>query len=99
MRGVINVSWWRSSSRVQLNVSLPVGVETLVSVPSPEANDPTCAPPSATILEGADGRAQAVWRRGIYVAGVPGVSGATAVAKSVELTVESGVYSFLLECA
>jgi hypothetical protein len=48
LRGSISAGWRRSSTAVWLNVSLPVGADTPVTVPLPDG----CTPARATVCEG-----------------------------------------------
>jgi len=97
-RGNISVSWSRTSTVVWLNVSIPVGADTAVTVPLPRGGSPGCRPVRATVHEGA----QLVWQRGKFKAGVRGISGAkaatTAGLSGVEVTTGSGSYRFSAAC-
>jgi hypothetical protein len=85
LRGVIAVSWLRTADDVWVNVTLPVGADTPVTVPLPSG----CVAPKATVREStitdasssssnSAGKWGLVWSKGVYIAGVPGVANAHA---------------------
>jgi hypothetical protein len=89
LRGVIAVSWLHVADEVWVNVTLPVGADTPVTVPLPAG----CFAPLAVVREsGSTGTANSssrdnstigsvgglVWSRGTYIHGVSGVVNATA---------------------
>ena len=105
MRGDVSVSWMRSTATVWLNVTLPPGADTAVTVPLPRGqgqgigDGQGCDPAKATVREGA----ALVWRYGRYVPGVPGIAGAQAVATAglrggVQVTAGSGAFTFVASC-
>lgn len=104
MRGNVSVSWLRSAAAVWLNVTLPAGADTAVTVPLPRGGA-ACTPAKATVHEGAvggDGGQRLVWSHGKYMPGVAGVVGARAVTTAglsgVQVTTGSGDYQFFAAC-
>ena len=106
MRGNVSVSWLRSAAAVWLNVTLPAGADTAVTVPLPRGGA-ACTPAKATVHEGAvggDGGQRLVWSHGKYMPGVAGVVGARAVATTglsgvqVSDDGQSGDYHFFAAC-
>jgi alpha-L-rhamnosidase len=102
MRGSISVSWLRSASAptVWLNVTIPVGADTAVTVPVPRVEG--CGPDRVTVREGASPNHRLVWGHGTYIPGVPGITGAQAVTTAglggVQVTTGSGTYQFSAAC-
>jgi alpha-L-rhamnosidase len=100
MRGTISVSWARSSSTVWLNVTIPVGADTAVTVPLPRGGG--CSPAESTVREGAVRGGLLVWDHGTYTPGVAGIVGAqvvtTAGMSGVQVTTGSGTYRLSATC-
>jgi len=99
MRGDVSVSWARSAATVWLNVTLPLGADTAVTVPLPRGQG--CDPGKTTVWEGA----ALVWQRGRYVPGVLGISGAQPAPTAgplglggVQVTTGSGAFAFVASC-
>jgi alpha-L-rhamnosidase len=100
MRGNISVSWLRSATTIWLNVTIPVGADTHVTVPLPRGG---CSPARSTVHEGAmPGAGRLVWDHGTYKPGVAGITGARAVTAAgvdgVQVTTGSGTYWFRAAC-
>jgi alpha-L-rhamnosidase len=87
VRGTVTCSWRRSPGTATVEVTIPVNSTATVVIPKPEeASD-------LLVREGE----RAVWENGKYVAGVPGVSGASqGDGGDVVIEVGSGQYSFTL---
>jgi hypothetical protein len=102
MRGRVAVSLRWSSSSVSLNVSIPVGCDTPVTVPMPPGG--RCDPSTVVVIDKAS-NGSAVWRRGSPVDGVDGVVSASAAVPTargdvgVVVTVGSGNYQFVATCS
>jgi hypothetical protein len=92
---------------VWLNVTLPLGADTAVTVPLPRrlprgggGAGGGCSPGESTVREGGS----LVWDRGSYAPGVVGIVGARAVATAggkaggVEVMAGSGTYQFSADC-
>ena len=96
MRGNISVSWARLRRTVWLNVTLPLGADTAVTVPLPRERG--CGPAQATVWEGAG----PVWQHGAFNPGVPGIASArvsvTSGLDGVQVTAGSGEYVFSATC-
>lgn len=80
-----------SKPEVRLAVSIPVGSSGSVRVPL--VAKVGLVPATATILEAGT----PVWRDGKFVAGIAGISGATADQDGVTFTTTSGSYDFSAE--
>jgi len=85
VRGMVSSSWKRAGDSIALEVEIPVGSEAAVIVPRLGLQD-------VVVEEGGS----LVWQNGSYVAGPPGVTGATQSADSVRFDVGSGRYAFRL---
>lgn len=86
IRGVVSSSWAHFPGKIRLNVSIPVGADATVLIPKEEEWT------ELTLREGN----HVIWEDGHYIAGDPGVLGASLVRRGIELQVESGEYSFTL---
>ncbi len=86
VRGKVTCHWTHSSPVVSVEVTVPVNAEAKVVVPKDVEMT------EITIQEGG----RTVWEKGRYVAGVPGVTGATGDRDGVTFNVGSGHYSFKL---
>ena len=98
IRGTVSSSWSHSPGVIRLNVIIPAGADATVLVPQE---------PEMTAMEIREGD-HVVWEDGHYVAGDPGVTGASLAregvpvsgvsqtSKGVEISVASGTYSFVL---
>lgn len=86
IRGVVSSSWSHDPGRITLDVVIPPGADATVLVPTEEQMT------QVTLRE----NGHAIWQDGAYVAGDPGVTGATLDRRGIEVHVGSGRYSFVL---
>lgn len=82
-RGVIEVSWARTTTGLQLNATLPSGSGGTVSVPKTFGAATACSEGGA-----------AVWAGGAFLPGVPGVLSGADDGEFVTFTVTSGAFVF-----
>jgi alpha-L-rhamnosidase len=83
VRGVVSSSWSKDGNSIKLDVTIPVNSNAQVSVPKLGLQD-------VIVKEGG----QTVWKSGAYVAGTPGISGASQTADYVTFDLGSGRYVF-----
>jgi alpha-L-rhamnosidase len=87
VRGTVTCSWRRSPGTTTVDVTVPVNSTATVVIPKPE---------EATELLVREGEG-VVWEDGKYVAGVPGVSGASqGDGGDIVIEVGSGQYTFTM---
>ncbi|HUY12350.1 MAG TPA: family 78 glycoside hydrolase catalytic domain [Terriglobia bacterium] len=88
LRGRIASSWIHTPGKITLDVTIPAGSDAQIVIPKEEEMT------QVTLREGD----RAVWGNGQYVAGDPGVTGASQDARSGAITVSvgSGDYKFVL---
>eukprot|EP00039_Didymoeca_costata_P022255 m.346415 g.346415 ORF g.346415 m.346415 type:complete len:1026 (-) comp29031_c0_seq1:57-3134(-) len=99
MRGNITVSWAVHKHSLVVNVSLPVGDLTPVSIPLPR--DSACVPSNTTVKELL--AEEVVWSKGVFRKGAEGIFNGTTVdnapsISAIRFTVGSGSYSFFATC-
>ncbi|MGH9434750.1 MAG: family 78 glycoside hydrolase catalytic domain, partial [Terriglobia bacterium] len=85
-RGALASSWTHSPGQINLNVTIPVGADATVLVPS----EPQMT--RITVSEGG----RVVWNNGRFVQGDPGLMGASETPAGVTFTTGSGRYHFVL---
>ena len=92
IRGEVSSSWAHSPGVVRLDVVIPVGADATVLIPKEQQMT------EITVRESS----HVVWEDGHYVAGDPGITGATGggddreQTSGVTLHLGSGEYSFVL---
>lgn len=86
LRGTVSSSWTHSSGEITLEVTVPVGSDAEVVIPT----DPEMT--AVTVREGD----RVVWQNGQYVAGDDGIRGARQADGHIVLNVGSGRFAFHL---
>jgi alpha-L-rhamnosidase len=86
VRGRASCSWKQSPAEIRVDVSVPVNATAHVVIPKKQEMG------EVTVREGD----RPVWEEGRYVAGVPGVAGASQEGGAIRIEVGSGSYSFHL---
>ena len=83
VRGIISSSWKKTDNSFNLDVTIPVNTTAMVSVPVMRLKN-------ATITEGG----KVVWKDGVYVKGVEGITGGKQEPGYVTFDTRSGEYRF-----
>ena len=86
IRGTVSSSWSHSPGLITLDVAIPVNSDGQVVIPMEEEMT------DVVIREGG----REVWKKGHYVGGDPGLTGATQDRRAIIFQVGSGRYSFRL---
>jgi alpha-L-rhamnosidase len=86
VRGRVSCAWKQSPTEIRVDVSVPVNATAQVVIPK------NLEMREVTVREGD----RPVWEKGRYVAGVPGVTGASQEGGAVRIEVGSGSYNFHL---
>jgi alpha-L-rhamnosidase len=83
VRGVVSSEWQRTADRIHLEILIPVGSNAQVLIPKLQMA-------RVNVTEGG----KAVWQKGAFQSGVPGIRSAKDETESIVLEVGSGHYSF-----